>query len=583
MSSPKTATVNDEIGLLIRAKYPIIYIVSYEERRVQQQLRLIRQEVIKQDREKKQKQGMPDNELKKWEETGRTLYYWSCTRGFQVLSKKEIPGQQDGGPSKTYERLEVVEPVLNPVEALQWTMKKETGIFVFQDLHPFLTPGPIEHSIVVRGLRDVASHFRRAPSSTLILLSPVRVTPPEVEKEIVVVDYPLPSAAELEEKLSSFESGIKNQYGPESITFNPNEREEFMQKAVGLTYEEVENVWARALERDGNLGFRNIDEIIEEKRQAIQKSGLLEYYPAVEKFDGDVGGLDGLKDWLRQRKSTFGRETQERKLKLPIPKGILLIGIPGCGKSLSAKAVAAEWRVPLVRLDVGRLYNSMLGKTEENFRNAIKVVEQLAPVILWVDEVEKGFPQSSGAGDSGVSTRVLGSFLNWMQEKEKPVFVVATANNIEAMPPELTRKGRFDEIFYVGLPGQKEREEIFVIHLKRWGLILGDEDIKSLAVRAKNFTGAEIEQVVESSLWTLSSGSEVDVMPSTEMIIKVLETEIQELRPMAQRLKKDNEAYQEMHRRSQQLARPASGKEHKEQEGFPQYVEYDDWRYQQSG
>ena len=576
MLSKTIATVNDEIGLLIKAKYPIIYIVSYEERRVQQQLRLIRQSVIEKDLEKKRQQKLPERELKKWEETGRLLYYWSCTQGFQVLVKRERPVDSDGQPA-TYEQLEVVEARGDPAAALQWLLKKETGIFVFQDLHPFITQGSIGYSpSIVRGLRDVAAHFRRASSSTLILLSPILVTPPEVEKEIVVVDYPLPTADELEEKLSQFEPGIKKQYGPESVAFLTHERREFMQKAIGLTYEEVENVWARALERDGKLGYHNIDEIIEEKRQAIQKSGLLEYYPAVEKFD-KVGGLDGLKSWLRQRKDSFWGVNTERSYKLPIPKGILLIGIPGCGKSLSAKAVAAEWRVPLVRLDVGRLYNSMLGKTEENFRNAIKVVEQLAPVILWVDEVEKGFPQSTGSGDSGVSTRVLGFFLNWMQEKETPVFVVATANNIEAMPPELTRKGRFDEIFYVGLPAPKEREEIFAIHLKRWGLILDTEEIKRLAEKAENFTGAEIEQVVESSLWSLSVASESDELPQKEVITGMLEAEIGELRPIAQRLE-DNRGYQEMHRRAKQIAKSASGQE---RESFPQSVEHEDWRYQQ--
>jgi SpoVK/Ycf46/Vps4 family AAA+-type ATPase len=320
---------------------------------------------------------------------------------------------------------------------------------------------------------------------------------------------------------------------------------------VGLTYEEVANVWAKSLERDRKLSREDIDAINEEKKQIIQKSGLLEYYPAEETF-AQVGGLEALKKWLHIRRDAFSAARQGHKL--PPLKGILLIGIPGCGKSLSAKAVAAEWQVPLVRLDVGRIYEPLLGKAEANFRKAIKIVEGLAPVVLWVDEVEKGFPQTAAVSDSGTSMRVLGYFLSWMQEKTKPVFVVATANDIERMPWELTRKGRFDEIFFVGLPIERERIEILEIHLKKWGLELSAKHIGELARRANNFTGAEIEQVVRNSLWALPP------LSNEQRIQDTLLKEIDSLHPLAGRLE-ENQRFQNVWNKAREIAIPASGTE----------------------
>jgi SpoVK/Ycf46/Vps4 family AAA+-type ATPase len=229
----------------------------------------------------------------------------------------------------------------------------------------------------------------------------------------------------------------------------------------------------------------------------------MEYFETAETFN-NVGGLERLKDWLLKRKQAFEGATvtvDGVEITLPQPKGILLLGAPGCGKSLVAKAVAAAWGLPLLRLDIGRIFGSFLGQSEENMRRAIKVAESIAPCVVWLDEVEKAFPKTTGASDAGASLRVMGTFLTWMQEKQKPVFVMSTANDIEQMPPELTRKGRFDEIFYVGLPDEKARREIFNIHTR--GLPLRADDLDELASKAKLYSGAEIEQVVKTALFVV--------------------------------------------------------------------------------
>ena len=545
-TTPKSPpTINERISLLIRASYPILYIVSYEEKRILEQLVKVRSMVIDADLEEKKRivqDGPEANEerLKLYKEQGRPLIQWSSTTGFQ---------QAAGTPDRT----------TDPLLALDSISKRKGGIFVFRDLHPYLTPGSgVYNPVVVRALRDVAVSFR-GTSRTLILLSPVQSIPVELEKDVTLIDYPLPSAQELDERLLASENLMKEAHGPKCIDLSDQERRELMQKSVGLTYEEVANVWARALEDNHVLNRKDIAAINEEKRQVIQKSGLLEFYPSVETFDR-VGGLNGLKQWLRERKDAFlGKPL---RWNLPALKGILLVGIPGCGKSLSAKAVASEWQLPLVRLDVGRIFDPLLGKTEANFRKAIKIAEELAPVVLWIDEVEKGFPQSSGGGDSGTSVRVLGAFLSWMQEKTRPVFVVATANDIEKMPPELTRKGRFDEIFYVGLPNIQERVEIFKIHLKGVGLEFMPQSLDRLAALADKFTGAEIEQVIVNSLWALKPAEPSGNvnLPDEIQIVEMLEQVIAQFHPLVKRLE-ENKGYMEMYNRTRQYARPASGED----------------------
>jgi SpoVK/Ycf46/Vps4 family AAA+-type ATPase len=277
-------------------------------------------------------------------------------------------------------------------------------------------------------------------------------------------------------------------------------KDKFVDAALGLTFNEAENAFARAIITDNALGPGDVERVLSEKKQIIRKSGILDYFHTEEDI-GSVGGLDNLKAWLEKRALAFTRKAKD--FGLPEPKGILLAGVQGCGKSLTAKAVSNLWQIPLLRFDVGRVFSGVVGSSEENMRKAIKTAESIAPVILWVDEIEKSLSgvQSSSFSDAGTSARVFGTFITWLQEKTAPVFVIATANNIDLLPPELLRKGRFDEIFFIDLPNQSERIEIFRIHLMKRKRNPGNFDLEALASASGNFSGAEIEQAVISALF----------------------------------------------------------------------------------
>jgi len=320
-----------------------------------------------------------------------------------------------------------------------------------------------------------------------------------------------------------------------------------------LTLNEAENVFAKTLIKRGGLGAEHLDVIISEKEQIVRKSGLLEYYHSTERFD-DVGGLDLLKDWLRKRQMAFTERAREYGL--PTPKGVLLIGVQGCGKSLTAKAVASLWKVPLLRLDMSRIFSSLVGASEENLRNALRVAESVSPCILWVDELEKSFAgaQSSALSDAGTTARVLGYFLTWLQEKTAPCFVIATANSIEQLPPELLRKGRLDEIFFVDLPSKRERMEIFAIHLRKRKRDPSLFDLEALAEASQGFSGAEIEQAVISALYdAFSEGRDI----TTDDILKA----IRETVPLSVTMKEQIDALREW---ASGRARRASSEESEE-------------------
>lgn len=392
-----------------------------------------------------------------------------------------------------------------PEEALLDAMKvAEPTVFVFQDVHHQLGVGgrPAEPGLV-RAILDVASAFKGgAVPHTLILVAPGLSLPLDLEKVITVVDLPLPSAFEISAALESFLSANR-----EAIRVNLDgpERERLIQAAQGLTLGEAENAFARAIVTDRVLDADDIALILEEKRQTIRKSGLLEFIPPAAGL-GDVGGLDNLKKWLVKRDGAWLPDAAEWMV--PAPKGLLITGVPGCGKSLTAAAVSSQWGLPLLRLDVGRVFSGLVGSSEQNMRNALKLAEAVAPSILWIDEIEKGFGSASaGGGDSGTSSRVFGTFLTWMQEKKSSVFVIATANKIDALPPEFLRKGRFDEIFFVDLPTQAEREVIWELHLgkhlKAPSRAGGEVDLSAptfsaLAAASEGFSGAEIAQAVIS-------------------------------------------------------------------------------------
>ncbi len=461
----KTPDFVRQIDLLVRARYPLLYLVSWEEQRVLAML------------------------LRLAKSHGKDLHTWSITRGLRKVGGGRAPVLAAS-----------TEKPLGAFAAI--AQLQDPALVVLEDLHPFL-----EEPEVVRGLRELA-HYLKSTFTTAVVLSPVLKIPPELEKEITVVDVPLPTFDELRHLLGEIVTVVRES-GRASVDLERDRVDELVRAAQGLTLAEAENVFARAIADDGKLDASDIAMVLEEKQQVVRKSGLLEYFPVSEGLER-VGGLELLKEWLVRRKAAFGEAA--RRFGLPEPKGILLLGVQGCGKSLTAKAVAAEWRLPLLRLDVGRIFSSFVGSSEQNLRRAIGVAESVAPVVLWIDEVEKGLSgvASSGTGDSGVTARVFGNLLTWLQEKTSPVFVVATANRIDLLPPEFLRKGRFDDIFFVDLPSEPERAEIFRIHLHAKRRDPAAFDLDALAALAAGFSGAEIEQAVVAGLYdAFSEGVEL--------------------------------------------------------------------------
>ena len=445
-----------DLDTLIRARYPLIYLVSWEEQRLDAILHDIAQN------------------------HGKALLHWSVTRGLRRVSgARSMP---------------ISEQSREPIEALSGIAKlTEASLVVLKDFHPFL-----DNPAVVRALRELSQDLK-STYTTVILLSPTLTIPVELEKEISVLDVPLPSFRDLYQLLKEI-VGVVRRGNKARVELTKEQAENIIKAAQGLTLSEAENAFAKAIANDGVLDQDDIRLVLDEKRQVIRKSGLLEFV-GVEQQLAHVGGLDELKGWLTGRIGAFGEPA--RKFGLPAPKGLLLLGVQGCGKSLTAKAVASHWALPLLRLDVGRIFSSLIGSSEENLRKAIRVAESVSPTVLWIDEIEKGLAGSAGAAvtDSGVSARVFGALLTWLQEKTAPVFVVATANRIDALPPELLRKGRFDEIFFIDLPSAAERREIFRIHVAKRLRDPAAFDLDALSTAAEGFSGAEIEQAVVAGLY----------------------------------------------------------------------------------
>lgn len=477
-------TTYEELEVALRARVPLIALVTPEEARAEERLLI---------------------PLAQAWRAGR-LFTWTTTRGYRYLG-------EGGGQS---EDLAAPDPLtaLDVVAAYE-----EPALFVLKDFHHYL-----DNSTLQRKLRDLAVDLG-AQGKHILFLSPRFHAPDDLEKEILSLDYPPPGLDELSELLASLETDL----GPESSTvrLSPEGRERLLKAALGLTLLEAESVIAKALVRDGALTDEGVDLVLAEKKQIVRRSGILEFYETAEALE-DVGGLIALKSWLRRRHQAFSEDAREYGL--PTPKGILLLGVQGCGKSLVAKAISREWRMPLLRLDMGRVFGKYVGESEAAIRRVAQTAEAVAPAILWIDEIEKGFAgSSSDAHDTGVSARVLGSFLTWMQEKEKPVFIFATANQIRHLPPELLRKGRFDELFFVDLPGAEERVEIFSVHLRKRRRSPERFDLPALAAKTENFTGAEIEQVVNEALYTAYAEdrrelAEPDLLAAAEEIIPIAVT-----------------------------------------------------------
>ena len=451
---------------LVNAGFPYIYIPSYEEERITRAI----QSVV-------EKEGMI--------KTKRRLYYWTQTDGL-VSGDNWVRDTRD------------------PMNALDSIARsEEEAIYLLKDFHIYF--GGDRNSrpdyAIIRKLRDIID-ILKSSRKTIVFISSRLIIPCDMEKEISILDFDLPTTEEIVCLLNDLISGLR----PENVNLTEDDKILLARSALGLTMQEAENAFCRAIVTLKGISKDALSIIHEEKNQVVKKTGVLEFVKSDLSID-DIGGLDNLKTWLLRRNNSWSERAKEYNL--PAPKGMLITGVPGCGKSLTAKAMSAIWGLPLLRLDMGKIFGGVVGSSEENMRKAITTAEAVSPSILWVDEIEKGFSGIKSGGDSGTSARVFGTFLTWMQEKQKPVFVIATSNDISNLPPELLRKGRFDEIFFVDLPTLKEREKIFKVHINKrikntsvkHEIEATDDVCYRLAEASSGYVGAEIEQIVITAMY----------------------------------------------------------------------------------
>lgn len=457
-----------QLSRLFRARFPYIYITTWEEERA---INLIK------------KMAGSEKVIK----VSRDVYIWTQTKGF-VLNG------------------EIIEGTISPDKALDFIKNcNKNAIFIMCDFHVYfgIKGRQVDYN-VVRKIRDnipelKTSKFRK----NVIFMAPELIIPETMQKEVTIIDFPLPTLDEIRAKLDKM---LMQNNQIDTSKLNDDVKERLCKAALGLTLQEAENAFALSMVNDGCIDERDLNVILSEKMQVIKKTGILEFINTDIKVS-DIGGLENLKNWLNKRNNSWSEAA--KKYCLPAPKGVLITGVPGCGKSLTAKAMSAAWQLPLLKLDFGKIFSGIVGSSEENMRKAIQTAEAVAPSILWVDEIEKSLSGINSNGDSGTSSRIFGTFLTWMQEKTAPVFVIATANNISGLPAELLRKGRFDEIFFVDLPTKKERKEIFKLHLSKRlkdkevasKIEMNDDLYDKLAELTEGFVGAEIEQIVISALY----------------------------------------------------------------------------------
>jgi SpoVK/Ycf46/Vps4 family AAA+-type ATPase len=356
-------------------------------------------------------------------------------------------------------------------------------------------------------LVGLADPLARAGSS-LVLSGHAADLPPSIQRHASIVALEPPSEHEYYQFVNAVLSDLRERV-PVRMEMSPDEAAALIAHLKGLTLFEVRKIITHAILRDGRLAKDDLEFVLRHKQSIVEQSGVLEYF-AAERGLEDIAGLSQLKRWLKQRSAVFEDPARAQQFGLEAPKGLLLVGVQGCGKSLCAKATARAWGLPLLRLDPGRLYTKYLGESEQNFRKAIKLAERLAPIVLWIDELEKAFGSAGRADDGGASQRLFGTFLTWLQEKRASVFVVATSNDITGLPPELLRKGRFDEIFFVDLPDEAGRAQILALHLRRRQRDPQQFDLTALAQSSEGFSGAELEQVVVAALYhAFSEGCEL--------------------------------------------------------------------------
>ena len=455
----------EQTELLLKASYKLIFFCTQEESRAEEALFQI----------SKGRDGF----------SPRTFCVWTETDGF--VSRD---GASSEGAKKTGD----------PVGALQWIIDRERKqssptLYVMKDLHPFINPRS-GRSTVVRKVKDAVRILEATRSSIVVISGPQLEIPAELEKDAVIIDYELPTFELLRSKLVEFADAYRGRRNV-VIDLTEDDTDALARAAQGLTMAEAELAFAKALVIDGRLDRSDVAQIIEEKKQIIRKTGILSFEEPGAMHD--VGGLENLKAWLSRRRDILSERA--RRYKIPEPKGVMLTGVPGCGKSLCAKAMASFWNIPLLRLDMGAVFSGLVGSSEANIRKAIRCAEAMAPCVLMIDEIEKGLAGTGGGGgDGGTSARVFGTLLSWMSDKTLPVFVVATANEFDRLPPEMLRKGRFDEIFFVDFPHEGERRNIFEIHIRKRGRDPASFDVDRLINATENYTGSEIEQAIATGM-----------------------------------------------------------------------------------
>lgn len=445
----------------IDAGFPIIYINTFEEDKVDSLISEI--------------------------SSGKEVYEWNETNGYIDFETK-APLQEDCSFERMLDQLKVPDLL-------------DRKILVFKDIIPYL-----DEPRIVSKIKGLARMINQGVDATVIIVSSVLVIPKDIEKYVTILEMDYLNTEEIKAVIHSFVKENLNQQVEACLV------EEFALAFKGLTEFEILNLLALSYADDGELTKKDLRLIFDQKQQMIKKAGILEMIPLKETIH-DIGGLENLKAWFIKKAKVYKNMNNAKKYGVDMPKGVLIAGVPGCGKSLNAKAAANLFEVPLLRLDMGRLMGKYVGESEGNLRSAIALAEAISPCVLWIDELEKAFAGIGGSGGGAeVTTRLFGNFLTWMQEKESLTFVVATANDITQLPPELLRKGRFDEIFYVGLPNKEEREKIFNIHIrKRRPQDLKNIRVKDLVSITEGFSGADIEGVVKDAIESAFAEDKVSI------------------------------------------------------------------------
>jgi SpoVK/Ycf46/Vps4 family AAA+-type ATPase len=438
---------NEELNLLLRARYPILYISSFEEDRLEYTIR----KTIK-------------------EKSNKAMYTWDFVEGYKTNS--------------TNPRFAAKNP-LQALELVEKLTEDTPAIFILKDFNKFL-----DDLSISRKLRNLITTLKTQPKTIIILATEIEI-PNDLKEIITILKFKSPSYKEIKIELIRLCKSLNKEIELEFL-------ERLTKSCQGLSIEKIRRALSKSIAKDGTINHNTINFVLNEKKLLISQIEILEFFQTTNKFK-DIGGLEILKKWLTNRKESFSEKA--KLYGLPKPRGLILTGIQGTGKSLTAKAIANEWGLPLLQLDIGRLFGGIVGESEGRIRQMIELVEALEPCVLWIDEIDKAFSENQNSGDSGTTKRVLGTLITWLSEKKSAVFVVATANNLSNLPLELTRKGRFDEIFFVDLPTTNERQKIFQVLLQR----LRPQsqitfNIQKLSHNSKGFSGAEIEQAITEAM-----------------------------------------------------------------------------------